>query len=66
MMITSAGIGVVCGLIGLYVSYYVNVASGPAIVLVETLVFAIAFAISRRWPRRQAPAPRPGREGSAA
>lgn len=43
MMILAALISSAAGVIGLYISYYVNVASGPAIVLVATLFFLIAW-----------------------
>jgi ABC-type Mn2+/Zn2+ transport system permease subunit len=33
-------------MVGLYLSYYLNIASGAAIVLVETLCFAIALMVS--------------------
>ncbi len=44
MMVLAATIAAISGVIGLYLSYYVNVASGPAIVLVATLIFVIAWA----------------------
>lgn len=43
MMMVAAICGMTANLIGLYLSYYVNIASGPAMVLVATLLFAIAF-----------------------
>lgn len=43
MMIISAGLGGVSSIIGLYVSYYANIASGPAIVLTATAFFLSAF-----------------------
>jgi manganese/iron transport system permease protein len=43
MMILAATIAAISGVIGLYLSYYFNVASGPAIVLVATLIFVIAW-----------------------
>ena len=43
MMILAAAIASASGVIGLYFSYYVNVASGPAIVLVATAFFLIAW-----------------------
>jgi ABC-type Mn2+/Zn2+ transport system permease subunit len=51
MMLLSAALGIVGGFLGLYVSYYLDIASGPAIVLVETIFFALALAFS---PRRSA------------
>jgi ABC-type Mn2+/Zn2+ transport system permease subunit len=43
MMFVAAICGMSANLIGLYLSYYVNIASGPAMVLTATLFFAIAF-----------------------
>ena len=47
MMIISALIGAVSSLIGLYISYYLNIVSGSAIVLTATAVFMIVFIIKR-------------------
>lgn len=44
MMILAAVIASASGVIGLYLSYYINVASGPAIVLVATLFFILAWS----------------------
>ncbi|KPK93227.1 MAG: manganese ABC transporter permease [Anaerolineae bacterium SM23_ 63] len=46
MMLSAAGIGAFSSLIGLYLSYYANVASGPAIVLAETAIFLLVFLIA--------------------
>lgn len=54
MMILSAIAGVVSGVVGLFLSYYVNIASGPAIVLVETAVFILVYLA--RIARRTSPA----------
>jgi manganese/iron transport system permease protein len=43
MMGVAAGIGAFSGLAGLYASFYLNVASGAAVVLVASLIFALAF-----------------------
>lgn len=63
MMLTAALIGAASGVVGLYLSYYVSVASGAAIVLVSTAFFLLAlffapgrgaiwqFAHGRRWQR---------------
>lgn len=48
MMVTAAAIGAVSNVTGLYLSYYINVASGPAMVLVATLIFALAFLFAPR------------------
>lgn len=49
------GVAVLAAVVGLYVSYYANVASGASIVLVETLCFAVALAVSPKtgWLRRR-------------
>jgi len=46
MMAISAGIGAFSSLSGLYLSYYANISSGAAIVLVATVFFMITFAFS--------------------
>lgn len=43
MMLVAAGIGIFSNVCGLYISYYVNVASGPAMVLVATGIFGLVF-----------------------
>lgn len=43
MMVISALIGAFSGFTGLYLSFYWNVASGPAIVLTATTIFVLAF-----------------------
>jgi manganese/iron transport system permease protein len=48
MMLISAIIGSISALVGLYASYFFNLPSGPAIVLVETLVFLIVFLFGSR------------------
>ena len=48
MMALAATVGAVSGIIGLYLSFYVNIASGPAIVLVCTAAFLLAFIFSPR------------------
>lgn len=59
MMAVAALIGVLSSVVGLYISYYAGVASGAAIVLVCTAIFALValFAPGRGWlwqRRRQA------------
>ena len=43
MMGTAALIGMLANVLGLYVSYYWNIASGPAMVLVATGIFLLVF-----------------------
>jgi manganese/iron transport system permease protein len=45
MMAMAAGIACFSGIAGLYLSYYLGVASGPAIVLTSTAFFGLAWAI---------------------
>jgi manganese/iron transport system permease protein len=58
MILLSAVIGAISSLIGLYASFYLNVASGAAVVLTATTFFLIAFLFSPRkgivwgWFRR--------------
>jgi manganese/iron transport system permease protein len=55
MMATAAAIGCLSALVGLYASYYFNLASGPSIVLVETAIFLLIFLFEPRrgilWSR---------------
>lgn len=48
MMAVSAGLGAAASLVGLYASYYLNVASGAAIVLTATLFFLLVFLVAPR------------------
>ncbi|MHC1730079.1 MAG: metal ABC transporter permease [Syntrophobacteraceae bacterium] len=43
MMAISALIGAISAIIGLYLSFYINIASGAAVVLVATSIFLIVF-----------------------
>lgn len=58
MMILSAGLGALASVVGLYVSYYLNIVSGSAIVLTATLFFLLAYLFNPRQgvfkPRRAA------------
>lgn len=51
MMVLAAFIGALSGVVGLYISYYANIASGSAIVLVATAIFLVVFLTA---PRRKA------------
>lgn len=48
MMVVSAVIGALSSAVGLYLSYYLNIVSGSAIVLVATAVFLFAFIFNPR------------------
>jgi ABC-type Mn2+/Zn2+ transport system permease subunit len=58
MMALAAGVGALSGIVGLYLSFYVSVASGAAIVLVCMAFFLLALLLSPRrglvwaWVRR--------------
>lgn len=56
MMALSALIGALSGIVGLYLSFYVSIASGAAIVLVCTFLFFLAFLFAPRrgWLWRSA------------
>jgi ABC-type Mn2+/Zn2+ transport system permease subunit len=48
MMLVAVGVGTASALVGLYLSYYLNVASGAAIVVTATAFFLIALVFSPR------------------
>ncbi len=48
MVPLAAGIGVHAAVVGLYLSYYLDVASGATMVLVSALLFGLAMALSPR------------------
>ena len=56
MMAVSATVGALSSVVGLYLSYYLDVASGAAIVLTATALFVAAFLVAPRrglvWRRR--------------
>jgi ABC-type Mn2+/Zn2+ transport system permease subunit len=53
MMLISVLFGVVSGVVGLFLSYWWNLASGATIVLTAAAIFSLCFAFSpkRRWRR---------------
>ena len=48
MMFVSAVLGAFSSVTGLYMSYYLNIASGAAVVLVATAIFVLAFLFAPR------------------
>lgn len=48
MLGLSTGIGALCGFVGMNASYHLDIQSGPTIVLVGTLLFAVAMAATSR------------------
>lgn len=53
MMLIAALLGALAGACGLYLSFYIDLASGPAIVLVETAFFGLAYLLAPRQLRRR-------------
>jgi ABC-type Mn2+/Zn2+ transport system permease subunit len=55
MTVVGAALATVAAVLGLYGSFYLNVASGPAIVLLETLFFVLALVLGPRtgWLARR-------------
>ena len=54
MLHLAAGIGAVCGFVGMNLSYHLDVPSGPTIVLVAATLFAAVFVITGATGRRRA------------
>jgi manganese/iron transport system permease protein len=55
MMMLGAGFGMLSSVVGVYLSFYLNLPSGPAIVLVSTMVFLLALggsSVMRVVPRK--------------
>jgi ABC-type Mn2+/Zn2+ transport system permease subunit len=48
MMSVAAAIGALSSLVGLYLSFYADLPSGPVIVLVQTVLFLVVVVFSRR------------------
>ncbi len=46
MVIYSVTLGVLSGLVGMYISYFADIASGASIVLLQALIFSIGPAIT--------------------
>ena len=55
MLGISVAVGTVCGFVGVYLSYYLDWASGPAVVLTAAAIFVAAYAVSG-FRRRRLPA----------
>jgi ABC-type Mn2+/Zn2+ transport system permease subunit len=52
MLWISVGVGTFCGFTGVYLSYYLDWASGPAVVLTASALFVVAFGVSSVRRRR--------------
>ena len=53
MLVLSTAIGSFCGLVGMVLSYHLDIPSGPMIVLTGSALFAVAFVMSGRAGRRR-------------
>jgi manganese/iron transport system permease protein len=66
MQLLSAVLGVAAGVIGLYISFWWNVASGGAVVLTTTAIFFVVFVAVELGPRMsRSKKLRPARSGGA-
>jgi len=45
MLLLSVTIGALCGLLGMFISYYADIASGATIVLLQSAIFGVVLAI---------------------
>jgi ABC-type Mn2+/Zn2+ transport system permease subunit len=52
MLWISVGVGAFCGFAGVYLSYYLDWASGPAVVLTASVAFVVAFVATSIRRRR--------------
>ncbi len=52
VLLLSTGLGAICGFVGIYISYFIDVSSGASVVLVEAAVFALVMAYTSLRPRR--------------
>ena len=52
VLLLSTGLGAACGCVGIYLSFFIDVSSGAAVVLGEAGVFALVMAYSNFRPRR--------------
>jgi manganese/iron transport system permease protein len=64
MMATAVAVGAGSAVVGLYLSFWFDLASGATIVLVETLVFLLALALGPRTGLLAAGRPRPAVQSS--
>jgi ABC-type Mn2+/Zn2+ transport system permease subunit len=55
MLIISTSLGAASGLVGMYLSYHLDISSGATIVLVNFLLFALAYAYTAAKPASRRP-----------
>lgn len=53
MLYLATGTGAFCGIAGMYISYYTDIASGATIVLVASALFSIVFGVTALTARRR-------------
>ncbi len=53
MLLLSTTIGAFCGLVGMYASFQLDIASGASIVLTGAILFALVFAVTGTQARRR-------------
>lgn len=53
MLVLSVGIGALCGFVGMYISWYADVASGASIVLTGAALFVVVFTLTGSQQRRR-------------
>jgi manganese/iron transport system permease protein/iron/zinc/copper transport system permease protein len=58
MLILSTSIGALTGLVGMYLSYHLDIASGPCVVLVNFAVFTVVYAATGARGQRRSVNPR--------
>jgi len=57
LVVTAAAIGALCPIVGLYLSYWLNSASGATVVLVESALFLVVLAVTGLGARLRRPEP---------
>lgn len=60
LVVTAAAIGALCPIVGLYLSYWLNSASGATVVLVESALFLVVLAVTGLGARLRRPEPEAG------
>lgn len=53
MLVLSVAIGALCGFVGMYISWYADVASGASIVLTGAALFVVVFTLTGSQQRRR-------------
>jgi manganese/iron transport system permease protein/iron/zinc/copper transport system permease protein len=64
MLVLATVVGALCGFVGMYVSFYFDVASGATIVLIAAAIFVAVFAVTAVINRRRLSQLEPSRGGA--